>query len=66
MPCNRKFIETERPGFIEHLMDKFNNRSVSYQIVISESAPEENLADKALNTKEKYQQMIEHIPTLNY
>ena len=60
----QKFIETERPGLIEHLMDTFNNRSVSYQIVVSESVQEENQAEKPLNTKEKYQLMIEQYPNI--
>jgi DNA polymerase-3 subunit gamma/tau len=60
----QKFIEVERPGLIEHLMTRFNNRAVSYQIVISESVQEENPSEKPLNTKEKYQQMIEQYPNI--
>jgi DNA polymerase-3 subunit gamma/tau len=60
----QKFIEVERPGLIEHLMTKFNNRALSYQIVISESVLEENPSEQPLNTKEKYQQMIEQYPNI--
>ena len=60
----QKFIEAERPGLIDHLMDKFNNRAISYQIAVSEATVEENPADKPLNTKEKYQQMIEQYPNI--
>ncbi len=61
----QKFIETERPGLIEHLMSKFNNRSLTYQIQVTASAQEEeNTGERPLNTKEKYQQMIEQYPNI--
>ncbi len=61
----QKFIETERPGLIEHLMNKFNNRSLTYQIQVMAAAQEEEKpGERPLNTKEKYQQMIEQYPNI--
>ncbi len=61
----QKFIETERPGLIEHLMSKFNNRTLTYQIhVMAPVEEEERPGERPLNTKEKYQQMIEQYPNV--
>jgi DNA polymerase-3 subunit gamma/tau len=61
----QKFIETERPGLIEHLMNKFKNRTLTYQIQVMAAAQEEEKpGDRPLNTKEKYQQMIEQYPNI--
>jgi DNA polymerase-3 subunit gamma/tau len=61
----QKFIETERPGLIEHLMNKFKNRTLTYQIqVMAAAQAEEKPGDRPLNTKEKYQQMIEQYPNI--
>ncbi len=60
----QKFIETERPGLIEHLMNKFNNRTLTYQIHVMALVEEEQPGERPLNTKEKYQQMIEQYPNI--
>lgn len=61
----QKFIEAERPGLIEHLMKTFNNRNLSYQIVVTEAMEETGQTEeKPLNTKEKYLQMIEQYPAV--
>ncbi len=60
----QKFIETERPGLIEHLMNKFNNRTLTYQIQINTVEKEETATEKPLTKKEKYQQMIEEYPMI--
>jgi DNA polymerase-3 subunit gamma/tau len=58
----QKFIEAERSGLIEFLMVHFNNRNITYQILISHDAEEEVPVERPLNTKEKYQIMIEEYP----
>jgi DNA polymerase-3 subunit gamma/tau len=58
----QKFIEAERSGLIEFLMAHFNNRNITYQILISHDAEEETPVERPLNTKEKYQIMIEEYP----
>ncbi len=60
----QKFIEVERPGLIDHLMMHFNNRNITYQIIITQEEKEELNGEKPLNTKEKYQIMIEQYPNI--
>ena len=60
----QKFIEAERSGLIEHLMAHFNNRNITYQIVIRNQEKEELKTEKPLNSKEKYQLMIEQYPNI--
>ncbi|HSN60102.1 MAG TPA: DNA polymerase III subunit gamma/tau [Ferruginibacter sp.] len=60
----QKFIEVERSGLIEHLMLYFNNRNITYQIIINHDEKEETNHEKPLNTKEKFQLMIEQYPNI--
>lgn len=60
----QKFIEVERSGLIEHLMLYFNNRNITYQIIINQDEKEETNHEKPLNTKEKFQLMIEQYPNI--
>lgn len=60
----QKFIEVERPGLIEHLMLFFNNRNITYQIVINQQEKEDTNTQKPLNSREKYQLMIEQYPNI--
>ena len=61
----QKFIEVERSNLIEFLMKYFNNRFISYQIIVKETAmdPAEDLGPQ-LTKKEKYQLMIEQYPNI--
>ena len=61
----QKFIEVERSNLIEFLMKYFNNRFISYQIIVKETAmdPAEDLGPQ-LTKKEKYQVMIEQYPNI--
>ena len=60
----QKFIEVERSGLIEHLMLFFNNRNITYQIIINQDEKEDTNIEKPLNAKEKYQLMIEQYPNI--
>jgi DNA polymerase III subunit gamma/tau len=60
----QKFIEVERSGLIEHLMLFFNNRNITYQIVINQEEKEDINPQKNLNSREKYQLMIEQYPNI--
>ena len=60
----QKFIEAERSGLIEHLMSFFNNRNITYQIIISEVEKEETTGDRTLNSKEKFQLMADQFPNI--
>lgn len=61
----QKFIEVERSNLIEFLMKYFNNRFISYQIIVKETAvdPSEDLGPQ-LSKKEKYQVLIEQYPNI--
>jgi DNA polymerase-3 subunit gamma/tau len=63
-PMQQKFIEVERSGLIEHLMLYFNNRNITYQIIINQEEKEETNREKNLTTKEKYQLMLEQYPNI--
>ena len=60
----QKFIEVERSGLIDHLMLFFNNRNITYQIIINQDEKEENNIDKPLNAKEKYQLLVAQYPNI--
>jgi DNA polymerase-3 subunit gamma/tau len=60
----QKFIEVERSGLIEHLMLFFNNRNITYQIAINLEEKEDTSTQKTLNSREKYQLMIEQYPNI--
>jgi DNA polymerase III subunit gamma/tau len=58
----QKFIETERAALIEHLQDHFNNRFLTYRVIVVENEKNNSLEEKQLNTKEKYLKIIEEYP----
>jgi DNA polymerase III subunit gamma/tau len=60
----QKFIEVERSGLIEHLMLFFNNRNITYQIVINQDEKEDTHIEKPLTAKEKFQLMAEQYPNI--
>ena len=60
----QKFIEAERSGLIEYLMDFFNNRNITYQILISQEEKDEKTGERPLNNKEKFQLMAEQYPNI--
>jgi len=61
----QKFIEVERSNLIEFLMKYFNNRLLSYQILVKEASPEpEDDNGPELTKKQKYQLMIEQYPNI--
>jgi DNA polymerase III subunit gamma/tau len=60
---SQKFIEAERAALTAHLQGWFNNRTLTYQVIVEEradmpQAPQE----KTLNTKEQYLKLIEEYP----
>ena len=60
----QKFIEAERAGLIEHLMQFFNNRNITYKLLQNEPVGEEAAEAKPLNSKQRYQLMIEQYPNI--
>ncbi|MFT3705716.1 MAG: DNA polymerase III subunit gamma/tau [Agriterribacter sp.] len=58
----QKFIEQERGALIEHLQTFYNNRTLSYNIIIKEN-PESNIPqERPMNSREQYFKMIEEYP----
>jgi DNA polymerase III subunit gamma/tau len=56
----QKFIEQERAGLIDHIQQFFNNRQVSYQVILEEVLSNE--VEKPLSMREQYLKMIEQYP----
>ncbi|MEO6636764.1 MAG: DNA polymerase III subunit gamma/tau, partial [Ginsengibacter sp.] len=58
----QKFVETERAALIEHLQAYFNNRFLTYKVVVIENKEKIVVADEHLSTKEQYLKIIEEYP----
>ena len=58
---HQSFIESERAGLIEHLQNHFNNRALTYRVVIVEITNSSAL-EKHLTIKEQYLKIIEAYP----
>lgn len=60
---SQKFIEAERADLTEHLQGWFANRTLTWQVIVEESdAPVAEPQEKALNTREQYQKIVEAYP----
>ena len=57
-----KFIEQERGSLIEYLQAFYNNRTLTYNIVLQESADNDAPVERPLNSREQYLKMIEEYP----
>ncbi len=58
----QKFIEAERAALIEHLRVHFNNRFLTYRVIIEEKEANNSDQEKHLTTKEQYLKVIEEYP----
>ena len=58
---HQSFIENERATLIEHLQNHFNNRKLSYKVIVVESGNNKPV-EQHLSTKEQYLKMIEEYP----
>ncbi len=58
----QKFVETERAALIEHLQAYFNNRYLTYRVVVEENKNNDKIADEHLSTKQQYLRIIEEYP----
>ncbi|MFT3947242.1 MAG: DNA polymerase III subunit gamma/tau [Agriterribacter sp.] len=60
----QKFIEQERGMLIEHLQSFFNNRTLTYSILVREN-PESNIpVERPLSSKEQFIKMAEEYPLI--
>jgi len=58
----QKFIEAERGELITHLQSHFNNRYLTYKVVLVEEKHENIDEIEHLNTKQQYLKIIEEYP----
>lgn len=58
----QKFIEQQRLQLCEHLQAWFNNKTLSYSMVIKEKAGEKEIFETHLNSREQYQKLILSYP----
>ncbi|HTL09280.1 MAG TPA: DNA polymerase III subunit gamma/tau [Chitinophagaceae bacterium] len=57
-----KFIESERVKLSEHLQNRFNNRLLTFFIVIEEKMDLSHKVEIPLNTREQYQRIVAEYP----
>jgi DNA polymerase-3 subunit gamma/tau len=58
----QKFIEAERAVLIEHLQTYFNNRVLTYRVIVIENGDNKKEPEKYFTTKEQYLKIIEEYP----
>jgi len=58
----QKFIEAERAALIKHLQTHFNNRFLTYRVIIVENKDAQASQERHLSTKEQYLKIIEEYP----
>ena len=58
----QKFLEQEKLDLLEHLKVFFNNRNIGYNIVVNEGVQEKVFSEVILNSREKYNRIIEQYP----
>jgi DNA polymerase-3 subunit gamma/tau len=59
-----RFIEQERGGLIDHLHQFFNNRQVTYQVLLKPTEGPVEPAERPLNRREQFQLMVEQYPLI--
>ncbi len=60
----QKFIEQEKLDLLEHLKVFFNNKNIGYNIVVNEVVQEKVFSEVTLNSREKYNRIIEQYPNI--
>lgn len=58
----QKFVEAERALLIEHIQTFFNNKKLTYQVIVEETGERAEPVERPLNTKELFQQMSTQYP----
>jgi DNA polymerase III subunit gamma/tau len=60
----KAFIETERAPLIEYIQTYFNNRTLTYQVIVVEKDLEEKPQEVVLSRKQQYLKIIEEYPLI--
>jgi DNA polymerase-3 subunit gamma/tau len=58
----QKFIEQEKTLLLDHIQTSFNNRSISFKILIEEGEQEKLPAHLTMNSREKFERIAEQYP----
>ena len=58
----KAFIETERAPLIEHIQTYFNNRILTYQVMVVEKTQDDQPKEEILTRKQQYLKIIEEYP----
>ena len=61
---HQKFIEAERSDLIHFMQDYFNNRFLTYQLILVEKETPAETTGKPLTTKQQYQILSEEYPLI--
>ncbi|MEO7446595.1 MAG: DNA polymerase III subunit gamma/tau [Ferruginibacter sp.] len=60
----QRFIEAEKTALTEHLQEVFNNRQLTYQVVVKERPIDINEAGKPVGRREQYRLLAEKYPLI--
>lgn len=60
----QRFIEQERGGLVDHLQRYFNNRGLTYQVILDAPAEPTGPTERPLTRKELYMQMSGEFPLI--
>lgn len=58
----QKFIDQERSRLVDELQRYFNNRQLSYNVIVAETEENNKPIEKHLNSREQYLKIIENYP----
>ncbi|MEO5650225.1 MAG: DNA polymerase III subunit gamma/tau [Ginsengibacter sp.] len=58
----QKFIEVERGALITHLQSHFNNRFLTYKVILVENENKNDSREEHLSTRQQYLKVIEEYP----
>ncbi|MES2372328.1 MAG: DNA polymerase III subunit gamma/tau [Bacteroidota bacterium] len=59
---SQKFVEQERSMLIDHLHTTFNNRAITFEVLVEASEREDIPAHMRLNSKQKFEHIAEQFP----
>ena len=62
-PLEQKFVEHEKRTLSEHLQNAFSNKAISFTVIVVErEVAQEEPADRPLNKREQFMQIVEQYP----
>jgi DNA polymerase-3 subunit gamma/tau len=58
----QRFIEQEKRGISDHLQQVFANKAISFTVIVEEKAQPEGPAERPLNKREQFMQIVDQYP----